>query len=129
MREAAQAQLSLVHRLVDERIRFAEKLDVLARSLPDGVWLTSLVFESIPPDMQGKDQYRARLRWAWGGITSPPSSGRNLNWMWNRHQKTPPRADVITLLSHDLGSDIPRQDQRHVGSPLRQLAGIEDRKT
>ena len=45
LNDRAWSRLQLLKRLAQERVRVAAKLDVLARSLPDGVWVTSLEFE------------------------------------------------------------------------------------
>ncbi len=46
MREKAQQQLEVVKLLVGQQPSLAAKLDALARSLPDGVWLTGLKFDN-----------------------------------------------------------------------------------
>ena len=45
IKESATAQLAFLRALVDERLSVAEKLDALAGSLPEGVWLTQLAYE------------------------------------------------------------------------------------
>jgi len=55
IRKEAKEQLALVKQLVQERVRVAAKLDALARSLPDGIWVTELNFEERF-DQKGKSQ-------------------------------------------------------------------------
>lgn len=49
----AQAQLALLQRVMDRRVRVTEKLDILARSLPDGVWVIALTYRD-PLDPMGR---------------------------------------------------------------------------
>lgn len=46
VRQKANGQLTLLRQVVDHRLRMAAKMDALARSLPDGVWLTGLSFDN-----------------------------------------------------------------------------------
>ena len=45
IRDKAQQQLATLKKLMDGRVSVAARLDALARSLPDGVWFTGLLFE------------------------------------------------------------------------------------
>ena len=45
IKEQAEKQLTLLKQMMDQRVSVAAKLDALARSLPDGVWLTGLSYE------------------------------------------------------------------------------------
>jgi Tfp pilus assembly protein PilN len=44
IQQAVEAQQAVLAALIDGRVSLAAKLDALARSLPDGVWLTGLQF-------------------------------------------------------------------------------------
>jgi len=44
LQEKATAQLALLKQLIEGRVSVAEVLDALARSLPDGVWLTKISY-------------------------------------------------------------------------------------
>lgn len=45
MQEQAKIQLGLLKHIVDERISVAVQLDTLAKSLPEGVWLTNVAYD------------------------------------------------------------------------------------
>ncbi len=45
IKTSANSQFAMLRALMDDRVRTAAKLDALARSLPEGVWLTSLQFQ------------------------------------------------------------------------------------
>lgn len=53
LQEKATVQLALLRRLIEERVSAAEILDALARSLPDGVWLTTISYNG-PLDAAGR---------------------------------------------------------------------------
>ncbi|MDP3722130.1 MAG: pilus assembly protein PilM [Candidatus Omnitrophota bacterium] len=57
LQEKAAAQLALLRHLIEERLSVAELLDALARSLPDGVWLTGIAYGG-PFDAAGKSPAR-----------------------------------------------------------------------
>jgi len=54
--------LSQLAQHLDERVSVAAKLDALARALPDGVWLTNLMFEGHPAVLG-----QTELRWLMKG--------------------------------------------------------------
>lgn len=56
-RQTIETQLMLLQGIIGQRVRVASRLDALARSLPDGVWLTGLVFEDTLGSA-GISQYR-----------------------------------------------------------------------
>ena len=57
IQENAQKQLTFLQQLMDQRAGAAAKLDALARSLPDGVWITAMTFEDRI-DLSGKSMLR-----------------------------------------------------------------------
>ncbi|MCI0563528.1 MAG: hypothetical protein MN733_34060, partial [Nitrososphaera sp.] len=57
LKAAATAQLALLKRILEKPISIAEKLDAVARTLPEGVWLTDLAFE-YPLGEKGISQLR-----------------------------------------------------------------------
>lgn len=57
LQENATAQLALLKHLIEERLSVAEVLDALARSLPDGVWLTKITYDGAF-DAAGKNPAR-----------------------------------------------------------------------
>lgn len=57
VKEQAAAEAALLKRIMDQRVSIAAKMDALARSLPDGVWLTSLTVEG-PVSASEKSQLR-----------------------------------------------------------------------
>ncbi len=59
----ADTQLVLLKQIMTERLSMAEKLDALARTLPDGVWLTGIQFEDRL-DAAGKGQSRLTVNGA-----------------------------------------------------------------
>jgi type IV pilus assembly protein PilM len=63
IKEKAEAQLALLKQILGQRVRTAEKLDALARSLPEGVWLTGLTLENHL-DAAGKSQLRLTVNGA-----------------------------------------------------------------
>ncbi|MBI4597263.1 MAG: pilus assembly protein PilM [Candidatus Omnitrophica bacterium] len=58
--QQASEQARVLAALVDQRSGVAAKLDVLARLLPDGVWLTGVAFEDRP-DPTGRGQSTLRV--------------------------------------------------------------------
>ena len=58
MQNRAQAQVTLLKTIMDQRVSVAAKLDALVRSMPDGVWLTKLSFDNT---LDGDGRSRARL--------------------------------------------------------------------
>ena len=74
VKEKASQQLELFKRIIDGRSAVAEKLDALARSLPDGVWLTGMEFENTM-DQTGKSQARLTVK----GACYLGASGRELS--------------------------------------------------
>lgn len=60
VQETAKQQVELLKRVVDDRVGVVAKLDALARALPDGMWLTRVVFEETP-DATGKSQVALRV--------------------------------------------------------------------
>ena len=63
IREKAAQQLELLKRLVDGRVGVVAKLDALARSLSEGMWLTEIAFEE-KPDAMGKSQVTMKVQGA-----------------------------------------------------------------
>lgn len=62
MQDLAREQLRVIKGLIDQRPRLAEKLDVLPRILPNGIWLTTLNFEhKIEISKNSKKQSQALL--------------------------------------------------------------------
>lgn len=57
IQEQAQKQIALLKQVVDQRAGAAAKLDGLARSLPDGVWITSMTYDDRT-DLNGKSSLR-----------------------------------------------------------------------
>ena len=63
VKEKANQQLELLKRIIDGRSAVAAQLDALARSLPDGVWLTGVEFENTM-DQTAKSQARLAVKGA-----------------------------------------------------------------
>ena len=63
LKEQATAQVALLQQTIDGRISLAAKLDALARTLPEGIWLTGLSFD-YAPDHTGQRQPRLVLQGA-----------------------------------------------------------------
>lgn len=63
LKEKAEAQRAFLKQVIDQRVRVASKLDAVARALPDGVWLTNLLFEN-QAGPSGKEQFRMTIRGA-----------------------------------------------------------------
>ena len=61
LKEQTANQVAWLRDVMDERISVAAKLDALARSLPDGVWLTGMTFEN-PLDERGLNQAKLSLQ-------------------------------------------------------------------
>lgn len=59
----AQAQLGILKQIIEQRISAAAKLDALAHSLPDGIWLTDVSYEDLL-DALGKSQARMLVKGA-----------------------------------------------------------------
>ncbi|MDP3704062.1 MAG: pilus assembly protein PilM, partial [Candidatus Omnitrophota bacterium] len=45
VRQRLEEQLAFLHRVIEERTPLASKLDALARTVPDGIWLTSFSYQ------------------------------------------------------------------------------------
>ncbi|MBI4341186.1 MAG: pilus assembly protein PilM [Candidatus Omnitrophica bacterium] len=80
--QQADRQLQLLKRLMDQRPRVAEKLDALARSLPDGVWLTGVTFEdrfdAASPAAGGKMNLGRQAKLVVSGACFLGASGQEL---------------------------------------------------
>ena len=63
IQEKAKSQVALLGQIIDQRLSVTGKLDALARSLPNGVWLTELAFDN-PLDLAGKSQPRLKVNGA-----------------------------------------------------------------
>lgn len=70
----AKQQLDLLRGIVDERVGVVAKLDALARSLPDGMWITKLTFDETP-DAAGKSQVSLKV----SGACYLQQSGKELS--------------------------------------------------
>lgn len=58
LKEAAAAQVRFLAQVMEQRVSAAAKLDALARSLPDGMWLNGLTFEDRIDRATGASQPR-----------------------------------------------------------------------
>lgn len=63
IQQKAQQQMALLKQIVDQRMSVTAKLDALARSLPDGVWLTELSFDDVL-ETTGKGQPQLKVNGA-----------------------------------------------------------------
>lgn len=70
LKQKSGEQLSLLKRIIDQRERVAAQLDVLVRSVPEGVWFTGIAFQ------EGIDGQKKRLSVT--GACFLPESGRQL---------------------------------------------------
>ncbi|MBI2104708.1 MAG: pilus assembly protein PilM [Candidatus Omnitrophica bacterium] len=64
IKEAAAAQAALLLQVMDQRVSVAAKLDALARTLPDGVWLNGLLFEDPIDGATGQSQAKLTVHGA-----------------------------------------------------------------
>ena len=74
LKQRASTQLELLKRLIGQRVSVAAKLDALARTLPEGVWLTRVSLEDRP-DLTGKSEPRLLIN----GACYLGESGRELS--------------------------------------------------
>lgn len=58
LKEQTDAQVILLKTIMEQRVSLAAKLDALAHSLPDGVWLTGLTFEDPMDPVTGRGRPR-----------------------------------------------------------------------
>ena len=63
LKEQAEAQLAFLKQAIDLRVGVAAKLDAVARTLPDGVWLTNLTYEDQLV-ASGKGEFRMSIHGA-----------------------------------------------------------------
>ena len=64
VKEAATSQLTFLAQVMDHRVSAAAKLDVLARSLPEGMWLNGLTFQDPIDGASGTSRPRLIIQGA-----------------------------------------------------------------
>jgi Tfp pilus assembly PilM family ATPase/Tfp pilus assembly protein PilN len=87
VRQRLEDQLALLHRMIEERTPLASQLDALARTVPDGVWLTSLSYQN-ELSATGRDQAILSLQGACflGGEGAEMATIRAFEEAMKRHE-------------------------------------------
>jgi len=77
IRQRLEDQLAFLHRVIEERAPLASKLDALARTMPDGIWLTSFSYQDeLSPTGQSEPALTIRGACFLGGEGSEMSAIR-----------------------------------------------------